>query len=71
MGFDVLLFAFFEDESEDFTKGEVWELATLSFLDSLALGALITRRVIVGCQFPDAASYRKNDSDMFRSHSGT
>jgi hypothetical protein len=54
-----------------FIKGEVWELATLSFLDSLALGALITRRVIIGCQFPDAASYRKNDSDTFRSHSGT
>jgi len=52
-------------------KGEVWELATLSFLDSLAFGALVTRRAIVGCQFPDAVSYRKNDCDTFRSHSGT
>jgi hypothetical protein len=41
----------------------VWELATLSFLNLLALGALITRRAIVGCQFPDAALNRKDDCD--------
>lgn len=45
-------------------KCEVWELATLSFLVSLTFGAPITRRAIIGCQFPDAASYRKDDCDF-------
>lgn len=48
----------------DFKKCEAWELATLSFLVSLKFGAPISRRAIIGCQFPDAASYRKDDRDF-------